>query len=73
MPFNHTIFLTFNRFLRNYVLISLFFITFAGTPPATTPDPMLLLTTAFAPIMLLSPIITPGKTITLVPTQTFPI
>ena len=50
------------------------FITLQGLPTATTLDGMSLVTTDPAPMVTLSPIVTPGRMVTLPPIQTlFPI
>lgn len=45
-------------------------ITFAGTPHATELSEIFLLTTEPAPIILFSPIVTPGRIVTLAPIKT---
>ena len=52
----------------------IFLITLQGLPTATTLDGMSLVTTEPAPMVTLSPIVTPGSMVTLPPIQTlFPI
>jgi len=56
-------------FLVNYILIS--FITFAGLPATITLSGTSFVTTEFAATIEFSPIVTPAKTVTFAPSQTF--
>lgn len=59
----------FSQFPHSYSWLSILFTTFAGLPTAMLSEGMSFTTTLPAPMVTLSPIVTPGRIVTLPPIQ----